>query len=55
ASVPTRIRLGTFKPLARAWGEFWIKNVRVVGNSSEIQIDNAAAVKLLVEGKFVDL
>ncbi|MCH81297.1 hypothetical protein A2U01_0002082 [Trifolium medium] len=55
SSVPTRIRLGAFKPHARAWGEFWIKNVIMVGNSSEIQIVNVAAVKLIVEGKFIDL
>ncbi|PNX97534.1 hypothetical protein L195_g020764 [Trifolium pratense] len=55
SSVPTRIRFGTFQPVARAWVEFWVKNVRVVGNSSEIQIDIVVAVKLIVEGKFIDL
>ncbi|CAJ2668021.1 unnamed protein product [Trifolium pratense] len=32
-----------------------VKNVRVVGNNSEIQIDNAYAVRLLVEGKYINL
>ncbi|PNX82278.1 hypothetical protein L195_g038307, partial [Trifolium pratense] len=54
-SVPTRLSLTSFKPLHRAWGEFWLKNVRVVGNSSEIQIDNIAAVDLLVSGGHIDL
>ncbi|CAJ2641868.1 unnamed protein product [Trifolium pratense] len=30
-------------------------NVRVVGNNSEIQLDNAYAVRLLVEGKYINL
>ncbi|MCH93637.1 hypothetical protein A2U01_0014589, partial [Trifolium medium] len=42
-------------PIARAWAEFWVKNVEVVGNSSEYQVDNAAAVKVILEKKFVDL
>ncbi|PNX89252.1 hypothetical protein L195_g045370 [Trifolium pratense] len=36
ASLPTRLSLTSFNPIHRAWGEFWLKNVRVVGNSSEI-------------------
>ncbi|PNX61716.1 hypothetical protein L195_g060800, partial [Trifolium pratense] len=39
ASLPRRLSLTSFKPVHRAWGEFWLKNVRVVGNSLEIQID----------------
>ncbi|MCH86542.1 hypothetical protein A2U01_0007400, partial [Trifolium medium] len=46
-SYPTKIRLRDFKPVARAWAEFWVKNVEVVGNSSEYQVDNAAAVKVI--------
>ncbi|CAJ2662419.1 unnamed protein product [Trifolium pratense] len=55
ASLPRRMSLTSFNPVHRAWGEFWLKNVRVVGNSSEIQIDNACAVRLLVEGKYINL
>ncbi|CAJ2642378.1 unnamed protein product [Trifolium pratense] len=55
ASLPRRLSLTSFNPVHRAWGEFWLKNVRVVGNNSEIQLDNAHAVRLLVEGKFINL
>ncbi|CAJ2637655.1 unnamed protein product [Trifolium pratense] len=55
ASLPRRLSLTSFNPIHRAWGEFWLKNVRVVGNNSEIQLDNAHAVRLLVEGKFINL
>ncbi|CAJ2647357.1 unnamed protein product [Trifolium pratense] len=55
SSLPTRLSLTSFNPIHRAWGEFWLKNVRVVGNNSEIQIDNVAAVRLLVEGRYIDL
>ncbi|CAJ2677884.1 unnamed protein product [Trifolium pratense] len=55
ASLPRRLSLTNFNPVHRAWGEFWLKNVRVVGNNSEIQLDNAHAVRLLVEGKFINL
>ncbi|PNX83054.1 hypothetical protein L195_g039092 [Trifolium pratense] len=55
ASLPTRLSLTSFNPIHHAWGEFWLKNVRVVGNSSEIQIDNVSDVQLLAEGRFIDL
>ncbi|CAJ2636695.1 unnamed protein product [Trifolium pratense] len=55
ASLPRRLSLTSFNPVHRAWGEFWLKNVRVVGNNSEIQLDNAHAVRLLVEGKYINL
>ncbi|CAJ2636533.1 unnamed protein product [Trifolium pratense] len=55
SSLPTRLSLTSFNPIHRAWGEFWLKNVRVVGNNSEIQIDNVAAVRLLADGRYVDL
>ncbi|CAJ2645441.1 unnamed protein product [Trifolium pratense] len=55
ASLPRRMSLTSFNPVHRAWGEFWLKNVRVVGNNSEIQLDNAYAVRLLVEGKYINL
>ncbi|CAJ2645118.1 unnamed protein product [Trifolium pratense] len=55
ASLPRRLSLTSFNPIHRAWGEFWLKNVRVVGNNSEIQLDNAYAVRLLVEGKYINL
>ncbi|CAJ2632603.1 unnamed protein product [Trifolium pratense] len=55
SSLPTRLSLTSFNPIHRAWGEFWLKNVRVVGNNSEIQIDNVAAVRLLAEGRYIDL
>ncbi|CAJ2659226.1 unnamed protein product [Trifolium pratense] len=55
SSLPTRLSLTSFNPIYRAWGEFWLKNVRVVGNNSEIQIDNVAAVRLLAEGRYIDL
>ncbi|PNX76994.1 hypothetical protein L195_g032954 [Trifolium pratense] len=54
-SFPTRLSLTTFNPVHRAWGEFWLKNVRVVGNSSEIQADNVGAVRFLAEGRFIGL
>ncbi|PNX87331.1 hypothetical protein L195_g043418, partial [Trifolium pratense] len=54
-SLPTRLSLTSFNPIHRAWGEFWLKNVRVVGNNSEIQLDNVVAVRLLAEGRYVDL
>ncbi|PNX57000.1 hypothetical protein L195_g058477, partial [Trifolium pratense] len=34
-ALPTRLSLTSFTPIHRAWGEFWLKNVRVVGNNSE--------------------
>ncbi|CAJ2672467.1 unnamed protein product [Trifolium pratense] len=55
ASLPRRLSLTSFNPVHRAWGELWLKNVRVVGNNSEIQLDNAYAVRLLVEGKYINL
>ncbi|GAU23642.1 hypothetical protein TSUD_304170 [Trifolium subterraneum] len=49
-SVPTKIQLTRFKPVARAWAEFFVKNIFSVSNSSEYQIDNVAAVKIIMEG-----
>ncbi|GAU37120.1 hypothetical protein TSUD_278710 [Trifolium subterraneum] len=49
-SVPTKIQLTRFKPVARAWAKFFVKNIFSVSNSSEYQIDNAAAVKIIMEG-----
>ncbi|CAJ2642447.1 unnamed protein product [Trifolium pratense] len=55
SNVALRLSLTSFNPIHRAWGEFWLKNVRVVGNNSEIQIDNVAAVRLLADGRYIDL
>ncbi|GAU50999.1 hypothetical protein TSUD_131510 [Trifolium subterraneum] len=49
-SVPTKIQLTRFKPVARAWAEFFVKNIFSVSNYSEYQIDNAAPVKIIMEG-----
>ncbi|MCI50636.1 hypothetical protein A2U01_0071880, partial [Trifolium medium] len=38
---PTKIRLGDFKPVARAWGEWVARNVIPLGNWSEYQLENA--------------
>ncbi|GAU42965.1 hypothetical protein TSUD_143020 [Trifolium subterraneum] len=40
---PTKIRLGDFKPVARAWAEFVVHNITPVSNSSEYQVENALA------------
>ncbi|MCI52804.1 hypothetical protein A2U01_0074050, partial [Trifolium medium] len=42
---PTKIRLGDFKPVARAWGEWVARNLIVLGNWSEYQLENAVLVK----------
>ncbi|GAU46578.1 hypothetical protein TSUD_402670 [Trifolium subterraneum] len=52
---PTKIRLGDFKPVARAWGEFVVQNITPVSNSSEYQVENALAVKLIMEKKDINL
>ncbi|GAU46496.1 hypothetical protein TSUD_402500 [Trifolium subterraneum] len=36
--------------VTRAWAEFFVKSVDCSSNSSEIQVDNALAVKMIVEG-----
>ncbi|MCH82448.1 hypothetical protein A2U01_0003255, partial [Trifolium medium] len=55
ATHPTKIRLGDFKSLVRAWAEFFHRNVAPVGNNSEYQIENALAVKLIMEEKDFNL
>ncbi|MCI49613.1 hypothetical protein A2U01_0070857, partial [Trifolium medium] len=40
---PTKIQLTSFKPVARAWAEFFVKSIEPIANSSEYQIDNALA------------
>ncbi|GAU17466.1 hypothetical protein TSUD_143200 [Trifolium subterraneum] len=52
---PTKIRLGNFKPVARAWAEFVLNNITPVSNSSEYQVENALAVKLIMEKKDINL
>jgi hypothetical protein len=50
AEKPTKIQLTKFKPIARAWGEFFIKAVECCSNSSEVQVTDAVAVKMIMEG-----
>jgi hypothetical protein len=52
---PTKIRLGDFKPVARAWAEFVVHNITPVSNSSEYQVENALAVKLIMEKRDINL
>jgi hypothetical protein len=52
---PTKMKLVDFKPTARAWGEWVLRNMAPVSNLSEYQIDNALTVKLILEGKDIDL
>ncbi|KAK2428932.1 hypothetical protein QL285_027412 [Trifolium repens] len=44
---PTKIQLTKFKPIARAWGEF--KAVECGSNSSEVEVTDAVAVKMILE------
>ncbi|MCI16427.1 hypothetical protein A2U01_0037569, partial [Trifolium medium] len=53
--LPTKISLTNFKPVARAWGEFFVKSIVPTANSSEYQVDNAAIVKMIIEGTDFDL
>ncbi|GAU51101.1 hypothetical protein TSUD_411820 [Trifolium subterraneum] len=52
---PTKIHLQRFLPIARAWAEFFVKSVDCCSNSSEIQINNVLAVRMIVEGEDFDL
>jgi hypothetical protein len=52
---PTKMKLVDFKPAARAWGEWMLRNIAPISNLSEYQIDNALTVKLILEGKPIDL
>ncbi|GAU50769.1 hypothetical protein TSUD_410660 [Trifolium subterraneum] len=52
---PTKVHLQRFLPIARAWAEFFVKSVYCCSNSSEIQIDNALAVRMIVDGTDFDL
>ncbi|GAU10484.1 hypothetical protein TSUD_417910 [Trifolium subterraneum] len=52
---PTKVHLQRFLPIARAWAEFFVKSVYCCSNSSEIQIDNALAVRMIVERTDFDL
>ncbi|MCI11143.1 hypothetical protein A2U01_0032243, partial [Trifolium medium] len=52
---PTKIRLGDFKPVARAWGEWVARNVVPLGNWSEYQLENAVLIKLIMESEDIDL
>ncbi|MCI44851.1 hypothetical protein A2U01_0066090, partial [Trifolium medium] len=51
----TKIRLGDFKPIARAWGEWVARNVFPLGNWSEYQLENAILIKLIMESEDIDL
>jgi hypothetical protein len=52
---PTKIQLTKFKPIARAWGEFFLKAVECGSNSSEVQVTDAVAVKMILEKTDFDL
>ncbi|MCI05305.1 hypothetical protein A2U01_0026356, partial [Trifolium medium] len=49
------MQLTSFKPVARAWAEFFVKSIEPIANSSEYQLDNAAAVQMIIEGTDFDL
>jgi hypothetical protein len=53
--APKKIKLVDFKPSARAWGEWVLRNIAPVSNLSEYQLDNALTVKLILEGAEIDL
>ncbi|MCI26806.1 hypothetical protein A2U01_0048003, partial [Trifolium medium] len=55
STIPTKVQLTNFKTVARAWAEFFVRNIVSVSNSSEYQIENAAAVKVIMEGKPLNL
>ncbi|MCI68188.1 hypothetical protein A2U01_0089447, partial [Trifolium medium] len=52
---PTKIRLGDFKPIARAWGEWVARNVIPLDNWSEYQLENAVLIKLIMESEDINL
>jgi hypothetical protein len=52
---PTKIRLGDFKPIARAWAEFVVHNVAPVSNSSEYQVENALGVQMIMQKRNINL
>ncbi|MCH93416.1 hypothetical protein A2U01_0014365, partial [Trifolium medium] len=52
---PTKIRLGDFKLVARAWGEWVARNVIPLGNWSEYQLENAVLIKLIMESEDINL
>ncbi|MCI26481.1 hypothetical protein A2U01_0047677, partial [Trifolium medium] len=52
---PTKIRLGDFKPVARAWGKWVAMNIAPVGNWLEYQLENALLVKMIMESEDIDL
>ncbi|MCH94132.1 hypothetical protein A2U01_0015088, partial [Trifolium medium] len=54
-SFPTKTKMKNFKPIARAWAGFYVRNMDSVSNHSEYQIENAVAVKAILEGKEIDL
>ncbi|PNY05188.1 hypothetical protein L195_g001631 [Trifolium pratense] len=54
-TLPTKIQLRNFKPVARAWAEFFVRNIVSISNSSKYQIENAAAVKVIMEGRPLNL
>ncbi|KAK2373503.1 hypothetical protein QL285_074534 [Trifolium repens] len=49
------MKLVDFKPAARAWGEWVLRNMAPVSNLSEYQLDNALTVKMILEGAEIDL
>ncbi|PNY16023.1 hypothetical protein L195_g012732, partial [Trifolium pratense] len=51
ASIPTKIDLARFTPVARAWAIFFVRNICSVSNTSEYQVESAAAVKCIMEGR----
>jgi hypothetical protein len=52
---PTKIQANHFKPVPRVWFEFFIRNIIVVSNTSEAQVAIVAGVKLIMEGKNINL
>ncbi|MCI38032.1 hypothetical protein A2U01_0059260, partial [Trifolium medium] len=52
---PTKIRLGDFKPVARALGEWVARNVITLGNWSEYQLENAVLIKMIMESEDINL
>ncbi|MCI07609.1 hypothetical protein A2U01_0028678, partial [Trifolium medium] len=52
---PSKIPSTHFKPIARVWLEFFLRNIMMVNNTSEAQVEVAAGVKLIMEGKAINL
>ncbi|MCH79937.1 hypothetical protein A2U01_0000699 [Trifolium medium] len=52
---PSKIPSTHFKPIARVWLEFFLRNIMMVSNTTEAQVDVAAGVKLIMEGEAINL